>query len=173
MSFIPSFAVAQLQSNLSIFRATDTSVGSDGAITGRKVYITNAANNYLVPVGNASPVFVAWSIGDISVDINVLTRDLALTIKTDWLDVSGNVLYTVTNEYNFDARNRQFFYYLAQQQTGYPPIVQNTNYFRNAGVFYTNLEGAKYAILFEGSLVNAQPGLDRATLMAQQQSKYF
>src|SRR5574343_276000 len=90
MPLTADFSVSQPLGEPSIVTVTDTSTGSDGTITARRVYIKDAFGNFIVPEG-VSTEYNAWSIGDTSVDIDCLTKDIAALITVEWLADSGVV----------------------------------------------------------------------------------
>lgn len=165
MSFTASFSAGQLQSNLNVARFTDTSSGTDSNIGSRILYITNAAG---------TTTAYNWSYSDNYLDVSFLTTDMAVSCRVDWIDVDGvTVLYTITNVYCFDGRNKEFYYELAQTPNGLPPVIQNTNFYSNSGVFYTNLKCAAYAVQFGANIKISQAALNRCTEMSNRQAKYF
>jgi hypothetical protein len=97
MSFVPAFAVSQNVGSPSLLVITDTSTGSDSSITERRVYLKNAAGQYVVPSGTTTD-YILWSISDPSIAIDVLSSDMALQIRVDWVDISN---IRITQDGNF------------------------------------------------------------------------
>lgn len=91
MPLVPNFTGTQQIGLPSCVYLTDTSTGSDVAITQRRAYIQDVQGNYLVPSGTTTD-YVVWSILDTSISIDCLTQDTAPYVLVQWLNVSGTVL---------------------------------------------------------------------------------
>jgi hypothetical protein len=97
MSFIPSFTVSQNIGNPMGLVITDTSTGSNNSITERRVYLKNAAGQYVVPSGTTTD-YIVWNISDPFIAIDVLSSDMALQIRVDWVGTSN---IRITQDGNF------------------------------------------------------------------------
>lgn len=172
MAFVQDFSAGQNSLYPNIVVLVDTSVGADAAITGRKVTITDSNGNYLVPAGTTTD-YVLWNIGDATISLNILTEDMALNIKVDWLNVSDVVLYTLTQQFCFALYSKQFFYYLIQLQGLTPTIPADTNYNSNMALFWATVNGAINAVTLASDIAASQNCLNRATAMRLQQNLYF
>lgn len=172
MPFSPSFTVSQNPINPGYIVVNDTSTGTDNLIVSRRVTIKDSEGNYIVPSGTTTD-YIVWALGTTSIALNVLTQDTAANIKVEWL-YSGNVVqYTANANYCFTQYNQQFLYYLIQLQSLNYNIIQDTNYWGNVGIFWTNIKGAINAVEIGNDIVAAQVCLNRATNMANNQAKYF
>ena len=172
MPIIPSISISQTALAPSLIYATDTSTGSDGAITKRRIYFETNYGTFLVESGVVT-TYNPWPLADVSKSFNVLSSDYALSITVEWLDVSDNVLYTFTDLYCLAQYNKNFFYYLIQQQALTPNIIQDSNYFSNMAIYWTLIIGAINAITVGADISASQGCLDKATFMQQNQAKYF
>lgn len=172
MPLTPAFTAQQSPSNPNIVVLVDTSTGSDSSIVSRRAYIRDSAGNYLVPSGTTTN-YVVWSYSDASISLDILQQDTAVSIKIDWLDLGGNILYTLTQTYCLDMYSKLFFYQLVQMQGVTPSIPQDTNYFSNMALFWATVEGAENAIVLAEDLSASQNCLNRCTYMMQNKSNFF
>lgn len=175
MPYSQNFSVAQTPANPKYVVLTDTSTGTDGNIVSRRIYIQDAFGNYIVPTGTTTE-YIVWSIGTNPISIDVLKKDLAVNIKVQWMDSAngtGQVLYELDNNYCLTEFNKQFLYYLIQLQSSSYNIIQDTRYWDNVGVFWTNVTAAINAVQIGNDIFASQECLDRASYMAENQTKYF
>lgn len=172
MSFSPAFTIAQVPTNAALVIAQDTSTGSDVNIVSRKITFTDAGGNKIVPSGTTT-TFVAWPLVTNPITINLLTTDMALSVRVDWLDISGVSLYDSTQSYCLVEYNKVFLYYLVQQQSLTPSIVQDQNYSTNLATFYTTIVGAENAIVIGNDLSASQNMINMGTNMRNNQNLYF
>lgn len=172
MALNASFSIAQTALLPNLVVAEDTSTGSDASVTQRRIFVQTATGAYLVPSGTTTD-YTQWSIAEPSITLNILTTDQACTVTVQWLDVSGNVLYTSSNVFCFPEYNKQFMYYLVQLQGLKPNVVQDNNYFGNMCQFWINVEGALVAIEVGADVSASQNCLDRASYMRLNQSLFF
>jgi len=172
MPITPAFTVSQSGLTPSDVTLNDTSSGSDIAITQRRVYFRTATGSYLVKSGTTTD-YEIWAYANASQTFNILQQDQALEIIVQWLDVSNNILYTLTQIYCLPQYNKNFFYYLLQNQALTPGIYQDTNYSSNLALYWINIIGAIYAIEIGADVSASQNCLNRATAMMQAQSYYF
>ena len=172
MPFVQNFSAGQSPTSPNIIVLVNSSTGVDAAIVSQRIYITDSEGNPVVPTGT-STTYILWSVSDLTISVNVLTTDQALSIRVDLLNVSNTVLYTLTQQFCFDMYNRQFLYQLVQMQGLVPNIVQDNNYFSNLAQLWTNILGAENAITVGDDISASQNCLNRATYMMQNQSLYF
>ena len=172
MPINPSFEISQSAIAPSVITATDTSTGSDVAISARRIYFQTTYGTYLVVSGTTTD-YNTWSYADAEESFDVLTEDYALSITVQWVNVGGTVLYTLTQVYCLSEFNKQFFYYLVQQQAITPSILQDTTYASNMAVYWTNIIGAIQAVEVGADIAASQNCLNRATNMMNNQTLYF
>jgi len=176
MPFSQNFSVAQTPANPKYVVITDTSTGTDENILSRRIYIQDCFGNYIVPTGNSNPQYIVWALENNPISLDVLTKDVAANIKVQWMDGEGgegNVLHELDNNYCLTEFNKQFLYYLVQLQSNNYNIIQDTRYWDNVGVFWTNIIAAINAIQIGNDIFASQVCLDRATYMAENQFKFF
>lgn len=172
MSFSPAFTVSQSAASPNLVVMEDTSTGSDGSITQRRVYIEDSTGAFIVPSGTTTD-YIQWPLGDNPISLNVLTQDTAANIKVQWLNVSNTVLYEDDANYALTQYNQQFYFYLIQQLALRPATYQDTNYASNLALYWTYIIGAINAIDTGQSLSASQSLLDLATNMENDQSLFF
>lgn len=172
MALTPSFTISQTALNPALVYATDTSTGSDAAVTARRITFTDANGNTLVTSGTTTS-YNAWALVDTTGTFNVLTQDYAVSILVQWVNVSGTVLYSSTQSYCLAYFNKQFMYYLTQLESLNPTIVQDANYYANKAKFWTTIVGAVNAVEFGSDIAASQNELNVGTEMRLNESKYF
>jgi len=169
-----SFTISQSALTPGYVTASDTSTGTDAAVTQRRIFFQNSQGQYLTTSGtSSSSAYEEWSYADASETWDLLDEDSALAITTQWLNVSNQVLYTLTQVYCLAEYNKQFFYYLVQQQAITPSILQDTNYAANMATYWMNITGAIQAVEIGADISASQNCLNRATNMMQNQNSFF
>lgn len=175
MPFSQNFTVAQTPANPAYIIITDTSTGTDPDIIERRITITDAFGNFLVPAGTTTD-YIVWPLANNPISLNVLTQDTAANVRVEWLydGVPDPVVeYELNNNYCFSQYNKQFLYYLIQLQAHNYSIIQDNNYWGNVGIFWTNIIGAINAVEIGDDIAASQACLTRATFMAQNQANFF
>lgn len=174
MSFTGSFSIVQ---NISSITVTDTSTGSDGSITDRRITITLSDGSTLVPPGTTTSYIDFPLSAGASITINnLLLRDYAPNVTVDWITASpvpGNV-YTSTQSAIFDYYTSYFLYGLTQErQVANPNIIRRNNYSSNKTLLWSLLLEAENCISLVGDITNAQACLNEAYNMTSNPQRYF
>ena len=175
MPLVPNFSTSQPPGTPSNVIVTDTSTGSDVAITGRRVYLVNYAGEYVVPSGTTTN-YVVWPLAQNSISINCLTQDSALSVTVNWVNVSGVTLYTKTVLAGFTLYNETFYYSLTQGQAAVSNpsfILQDTNYFNNKSKLRCLIDSGNQAVTLGYDITSAQECYDLASAMVTNQNLYF
>lgn len=165
MSFVPSFTITP-SSNPAAFTVQDTSVGSDGLITGRTITLYNVDNS----------VFGTFDFplsAGASIALTPLTQDVALNVQVTWNNVSGAAIYTSTQIYAFTEYGEQFLYQLTQTQTSNPGIIRDFNYYMNKMILIVELSSANNAINTGQDVYSAQGCINRYNYLIANQSFNF
>lgn len=165
MSLTPNFTIAQTSNQSQLF-LTDTSTGSDGAITDRQILIYRTDNSLLVPS-------IDWPIANTSITIATLTMDVAINAVVNWIDSGGGVLYTKAMIFAATQYAEQFYYGLTQQQSSQPNIVNDQNYFANKSKLRTLIDSATQAINVGNDIYSAQTSIALYQMMLQYPNIYF
>lgn len=174
MALTPSISISQDNGVESSFTITDTSTGTDGTLTSRRIYLYKADNTTLVPEGTSTP-YIEWPILDSEITLDVLSRDLALTVIVNWM-TGTSITYTYTNYYVFLAYTRSFLFGLSTDQTTqiFPiNILTSTNFFFNKAIMWSLVEDAEDAIALGQDTFKSQIALDRAFYMITNEDKFF
>jgi len=176
MAFNGSFAVTQ-GADISQFTLTDNSTGSDGNMTGRRIYLFKIDGTTLVPDGT-TVTYVDWPIvsliGD-EITIDVLDKDYAITIFVSWISsapLASPSSYEFTYMQLFSGYTNQFLYGLIQQMAANPLISSDKNFYYNLSKAYTDLDNATLAVA-NNDQYSAQQALDRIAGMISNQSNLF
>ena len=174
MPLVQNFSASQVLGEPSVIYLEDTSTGSDVAVDSRRVYITNAASEYITASGTTTAVaFTTWDYASDSTSIDCLTADAAVYIRVDWCNVGGTVLYTKTTLYGFYSYTNDFLLQLTKDQIPYPQILADTNYWANKAKLHTLLKDAINAVEIGGDIYSAQNSLNAANFMIQNSVDYF
>lgn len=174
MALTPNFTASQSSGTPSTITLTDTSTGSDAAITQRRVYLLQADGTYLVVSGTTTD-YEAWAYASSTISLDVLSQDTALSITVQWLDSGNVVLYTKTIAYGFSAYGETFYYGLTQSQVPIqnPAVALSTNYYQNKMKFRVFLDSADQAISFASDIYSASVCYDASTEMIANKAFYF
>ena len=172
MAISPSFTASQNSGTPSIITLTDTSTGTDVAITQRRVYLLQSNGQYLVPTGTTTD-YIEWDIVDPTISLNVLVQDTALSITVQWLSVSNTVIESVTTSFAFTAYNETFYYGLTESQVANANLTASTNWYQTKMILRVELDSAYQAISFASDIFSAQAALNRATFISTNQSYFF
>tara|TARA_R110000868_G_scaffold232383_1_gene485879 strand:- start:2022 stop:2546 length:525 start_codon:yes stop_codon:yes gene_type:complete len=174
MAFTQNFTISQTPANPAFVIVTDTSIGDPltNGIASRRITITDCNGNYLVPTGTTTN-YIDWSLPNNPISLDLLTQDMALNVLVQWLDSNGVVVVQLDNNYCLSEFNKQFLYYLIQLQSHNYNIIQDTNYWGNVGIFWSNIIGAINSVEIGDDIFASQTCLNRATNMAQNQAFYF
>lgn len=150
MPLVPSFTVSQdlTPSDLVL---TDTSTGSDGAVTDRQILLYNAAGTLITPA-------IDWPIAEASITISPLQADQALNIQINWNNSSSVALYTKSQLFAAVQYAEQLYYNLTQQQaaTTNLSILNDLPYFENKSKLRLFIDSAVQAISVGNDIFSAQ-----------------
>jgi hypothetical protein len=172
MALTPSIVVTQSVLTPSVLMLQDTSTGSDGAITQRRVYLQKADGTYLVPAGTTTS-YISFPLGGNTINLSVLDRDYCLYLIINWCDVNGNVLYSKSQLCLFTVYGESLFYQLTQMQAGNALLTTNAGYYKNKIRLRVYLDEATNAVTYGSDISSAQLALDKAYGISQSQNIFF
>jgi len=172
MPISPNFTASQNSGTPNIITLTDTSTGSDVTIAKRRVYLLQSNGTYLVPTGTTTD-YIDWALADISISLNVLTQDSALSITVQWLTSSNVLVANKTTSYAFTAYNETFYYGLTESQVANSNLTASTNWYQTKMILRVELDSAYQAISFASDIFSAQSALNRATFISTNSSYFF
>jgi hypothetical protein len=162
MSFSPLFSVTQPLGSPSEVTLTDSSTGSDNAITGRRVYLQRWDGTFLVVAGTSTQYNV-WPKSTNPITFDLLPADEAVTIIVQWVDNSGNVLYDKVNYTGLTEFNEEFDYGLTQNVASNPLLINDNNFWMNKLKLRILIVSGNNAITNVGDIYSAQQCYDMAT----------
>lgn len=178
MAISQNFTASQSSGTPNIITLTDTSTGVDTAVTSRRIYLLQSNGTYLVPDGTTTN-YIVWPITNtttrepLTINLNVLTEDTALSVRVDWLSATNVVLYTSSNTFAFTAYNETFYYGLTESQVANPNLSASTNWYQTKLNLRVEIDSAKQAIAFASDIVSSQEALNRATYISTNQAYFF
>jgi hypothetical protein len=169
MALVPNFVASQLYSNIKTITITDTSTGSDGAITTRKIYLLKPDGNSINPVFQ----FAAWNVGTSTIDItNILDRDYAVAVKVDWLN-GASIVYTKTILCLFKAYSELYLYQLTQFQSANNRLTNSDRFFNNKSKLRCLIDDAIQAVELANDHAGAQLCLNEAKKFTDNPTYFF
>ena len=172
MPLSPNFTASQNSGTPNLIFLTDTSTGSDGTITKRRIYLLQSDGTYLVPTGTVTN-YIEWALVDVTTSLNVLIQDTALSITVEWLTASNVVVANKTTSFAFTAYNETFYYGLTESQVANANLTASTNWYQTKMILRVELDSAYQAISFASDIFSAQAALNRATFISTNQSYFF
>jgi hypothetical protein len=155
MALIPNFSISQVSGLPSKVTLTDTSTGSDGAITQRRVYLRKPDGTFLVPSG-VSTEYIPWPYADSTITIDALDTDYGLDAITQWLDVSNTVLYDKTIPAGLTLYNETYNYGLTRMFSANPLLINDDDFFGRMSSVRTIVDSGNQAISFAEDIFAAQ-----------------
>jgi len=167
MPIVANFSASQTPGDPEDILLTDTSTGTDVAVTQRRVYIQTAAGDYLVEEGTTTE-YEAWDDFPSTTELtltDILSKDFAVRIVVQWLDVSNVVLYDKTLYYGFTCYNEDFDYELTQTVAGNPLLISDNNFWGNKSTLRGFIDSGDNAITRNSDIAAAQQCYDLATNM--------
>lgn len=172
MALTPSFTASQSSGLPSTIVLTDTSTGSDVTITKRRVFLLQSNGEYLVPTGTTTN-YIEWSLADVSISLDVLSQDTALSITVQWLSVGNVVIANKTTSFAFTAYNETFYYGLTESQVANSSLSSSNDWYQNKMILRVELDSATQAIAFASDIFSAQSALNRATYISTNSNFFF
>jgi hypothetical protein len=172
MPLSPNFTASQNSGTPNLIFLTDTSTGSDGTITKRRIYLLQSNGTYLKPTGTSTD-YIEWALVDTTISLNVLIQDTALSITVQWLTSVNVVVANKTTSFAFTAYNETFYYGLTESQVANANLTASTNWYQTKMILRVELDSAYQAISFASDIFSAQAALNRATFISTNQSYFF
>lgn len=168
MPLVPNFSVSNNTPNTNAFVVTDLSTGSDGAIVDRKIFIYKIDNT--VFTGNY--IDFPLSAGS-TITPSILDKDYAFNFLIQWVDSSGNVLYSKSLLVVFSGFLEWFYYSLTEKLSSQPDIANDTDFMQNYFILRNFIDSANQAISVGQSQFNAQAAIARGQYLQTNQNLFF
>jgi hypothetical protein len=172
MALIPVFTVAQNLGTPSKVTLTDTSTGSDGTITSRRVYVQMWDGTYLVGAGVITE-YNTWSYAQSTVLLDILSKSTAVKITVQWLNASDVVVVDKIGYYGLTEYSEEFDYGLTQNVASNQRLMNNNNFWYNKSKLRTLIDSGNKAILNYSDIYSAQQCYDQATDLDTDSTYYF
>ena len=172
MSLTVNFTASQSFGTPSQLTFTDTSTGSDTNVASRNIYIQQADGTYIVISGNTLD-YTTWDYDLPSITLDILTKDVAVTITIDWVDDTNTKLYTSTKIFAFTNFNEKFDYGTTQMLTANPLLINDNDFFVHKADMRVSIDSGNQAFNLVGDLFSAQECYDRATNLRTSSQYYF
>ena len=167
-----NFSVTQSLADTSQLTFTDTSTGSDGTITTRRITILTSTGDYLV-VSGTTTTYEVWALPLATpITLSVLTGATAPNITVQWL-AGSTVVYTLTIPYDFPLDLYLAGYNLTRSVISKPNTVQDTNYYNNKIKLLVAIDDSETAIEIGEDIYNAQSSLDRGQYLVDNENISF
>ena len=161
MSYVQNFSVSSNITTPSVITLTDTSSGTDAAITGRYVYVQTHDGTYLKPTGNSGNG-INWTLpSGATITIDCMDKDYALNITVFWIGGS-TILYQKTILAEFNAYARTFRAKLFKAIATNPSQLDNANFFNVYSNITTYIDGANEAVELMSDITLAQLANNKA-----------
>lgn len=170
MAFAGNFTVSQ-GLDVTSFILTDTSVGSDPALTGRTIYLYEADGSLL----GGSPISWPLTSGSTITLTGILTPwDFSLNIVVTWQSSSPipGSSYSKNELTTFTGQSNNFAYSLVQQISSNQSITKNNDYLYNLALLNSDILNAIRCNDF-GDQGAAQECLNRIYAYYLNRSFYF
>jgi len=172
MPLSPAFSISRTPLNDALVIALDESTGSDVLVVGKRITLTDSNNDTLVVSGTTTSYNV-WPTATNPISLDLLTTDTAVSVLVQWVNSGGTALYSLTQSYCLANYGKSFLYYLEQQNSLTPGIVQDTNFLSNLANLWTAILGGINAVEEGNDIAASQNCLNRATNMMNNQTLYF
>lgn len=170
MSLIPNFTASQATGSPSEIILTDTSSGSDVAVVSKRVYFSDCYGNFLVETGTSTE-YEVWTTNPQTFD--VLTKDYAVKITVQWLDINGDVLYDKSLNFGFSQYNEDFDYQLTTLMASNPLLIQDNSFYEEKSNLRTFIDAGDKAVTRVSDIYAAQLCYDQATNLRLNSQYYF
>lgn len=170
MAFSGDFGASQGANILNII-LTDTSTGSDPALTGRTVYLYQTDNSLL---GGATINWPLSSGSTLTISNILIPWDFSLNILVTWQSSSPipGSTYSKNHIATFTGNSNTFAYSLLQQISSNQGITRDTNYLYNLALVNSDILNALRARDF-GDQGASQQALNRIYNFYVNRSFYF
>lgn len=175
MALTPSFTSSQTLGAPNLITLTDTSTGTDLSVVSRRVTFTDFQGDNYVEEGTTTS-YEVWADfpSTTTITLDILTRDRALRIKVDWVDVNGNVVNTETVLTNCNKYALDFYVNtLIKSQSSRRTLIDHANFYNNEIRLLCSLREAKDAVELIADIASAQGALDRAHKIINSPSNFF
>lgn len=171
MAFVPDFTTSQVLGQPSQIVITDAHTGTDAAVVGARVQVVDSAGNYLVVTGNTNN-YSTWATISSPLTLALLTKDTAVYITVNYVNISGVTLYTKTLLRGFTLYATTYYLFIIKAQSSRPNLVDKANFYDNEIKLLCAIQEAATAITYN-DILSCQAALNRANLLINSPSNFF
>lgn len=168
MPIVPSIIINNNTPNTAAFSITDSSTGSDDAITSIQFIITDSSSN---PVLN-SPYIFAYT-ANATYNITGLPQDVAINVVANFLNNVGAVLYTTSGIAGLTGYLEWFAVSLVQQIQAKQSITSDTNFISNSFWLRVLIDDVYDSINNLQSITAAENCISMAQFLVNNENDYF
>lgn len=174
MALTPNFSTSQTYGSPQNVTFTDTSTGSDGTITQRRIYVLTYNGTYLVEDGTTTD-YEVWDDfpSTTTITLDLLDKDYGVLVTVQWLTSGGVVTYTKSSYIGFSLYNETFDYQLTQLLSANPMLISDDGYWQHKSDLRTFIDSGDQAISLASDTTNAQSCYDDATNLRLNSVYYF
>lgn len=175
MALTVDFSTSQSPGSPGNILFTDLSIGTDGTITQRRIYISDYQGNFLVPSG-ISTQYNTWMNFPSSTTItlsNILDKDYGAKVVVQWLTAGGTVVYDKTKYIGFNCYNSDFDYQLTQNVASNQLLMNDNGFWYKKDLLQTLITSGDNAISRATDINAAQQVYDAATEMRLDAQYWF
>lgn len=154
---------------------TDSSTGTDAAVTGRRIYITDFNGDAVVQSGTTT-TYELW--GDfpatLSKTLDILpTSDKALLVRVDWVDSNGDERYSKETLIYCNLYAKTAYLNLIKSLQGNSKLKDVGGYFSNVIKLVTSIKQSEDAVNLLSDISSSQAALDRAKELIDNPSYFY
>jgi len=168
---VSNFSVSQVAGAPENIVLTDTSSGSDGTITSRRVYIMQSDGAYLVQSGTTTE-YEVWAYADSTITLDVLTEDKAVKITVQWM-AGAVVAYDKIAYFGLTLYNETFDYEQTQLIVANNKLSSDNNFISSKSALRTYIDSGNEAVSLATDIVSAQICYDAATALRENSQYTF
>jgi hypothetical protein len=174
MALTPLITTEQTLGSPSIITINDDSTGTDVAVVTRRVYVTDKDGEYYVEDGNAE-IYTEWDDfpDTLTLDLDILTQDRALNIRVDWLNISDEVLYTLTVLQDYTLYAKTYFLNGIKAQSENNSLKEHANFYYNLIRLLVSIKEADDSVTLLSDITSSQAALNRAKQIVDNPSYLF
>lgn len=172
MPLVENFTASQVLGFPSQILFTDTSTGSDVAVTSRRITLVDSNGDENVEEGTTT-TYEVWPYASSTITLDLLSQDKAFYITVQWLNSSNVVLYTKTTLTVFRLYAITYYIYLIKTQSSNIKLREFGNFYKNEIRLLCSLQEAYDAVFYAGDILSAQAACNRAKELIDNPSYFF
>lgn len=172
MPLTPDFSYSQLLGTPSNITLVDISTGSDGAISERRVTTLDKDGNDIVEDGTTTD-YEVWAYADASILLDLFPEDIAVFMRTDWVNSGGTVLYTKTYLIPSVINLKNYYIFLLKCQNSNRSLINTGNFYLNFSAMLSALQSAITSTTLITDIGSAQAAIDRGNKLISNSANFF